>query len=287
MSSLKHKYGKTFYLSKGRQKKDKAALICLHGGPGGRHNSFLELFEKTNDRKIVIYDQIGGGKSTPLKKTQQKISTFLYELDELRKHLKIEKFHLYGGSWGTTLALEYYFHCRGKGVQSITFQGPMFSAKDWENDGKRLIKKMPKQTQKVIRYCHEIGATDSKVYQQAVFDYYLKHVLRDRKKLTAKRSPNPHGQDVYMNMWGPSEFKPTGSLRTYDKVHLLKKITTPTQIVVGEHDEATPQTAKKYAKLIKNAEFHIIKNASHSILSEQPAKMINAVSSFVEKHDPK
>jgi proline iminopeptidase len=287
MATLKHKFGKTFYLSKGRNKKDKAALICLHGGPGGRHNTFLELFEKTKDRKILIYDQIGGGKSTPLKKPDQKMSTFLYELDQLRKHLKIDKFHLYGGSWGTTLALEYYFHCKGQGIQSITFQSPMFSAKDWENDANRLIEAMPTKTQKVIKYCHEIGATDSKVYKDAVFQYYLKHVLRDRKKLMSAISPNPHGQEVYMNMWGPSEFKPTGTLKTYNKVHLLKRIKTPTQLVVGEYDEATPQTARKYAKLVKNAEFHIIKKASHAILSEQPKKMLSAVNSFIQKHDPK
>lgn len=286
MSYIKHDFGRTFYLSKGRQTKEKAALICLHGGPGGRHDTFKELFDKTQDRKIVLYDQIGGGRSTPLKKNQQKISTFLYELDEIRKQLKIKNFHLYGGSWGTTLALEYYFHCKGRGFQSITFQSPMFSARDWENDGIRLIKNMPKQTQKVISYCHEIGATDSQVYQKAVFDYYLKHVLRDRKKLLMKKTPNPHGQDVYLNMWGPSEFKPTGTLKTYDKVHLLKKIEVPTQIVVGEHDEATPKTAKRYAKLIKSAEFHVIKNASHSILSEQAAKMIKTINVFIKKHDP-
>lgn len=284
MSTLTHKFGKTFYIAKGR-KSSKAPLICLHGGPGGTHQSFLPLLKKFPDRKIVLYDQIGGGKSTPLPKKHQRTSTFLYELDKLIEHLKIDQFHLYGGSWGTTLALEYYLHTKGRGIKSITFQSPMFSASDWENDGKRLIKKLPKQTQKVIQYCHEIGATDSKVYKEAVFQYYLKHVLRDKKKLTKKRAPNLHGQEVYMNMWGPSEFKPTGTLKTYNKVKELRKIKCPVQIIVGEYDEATPQTAKKYAKLIKGAQFDIVKKASHSILNEQPAQMMKLLGDFILKHD--
>lgn len=284
MSHLSHKFGKTYYLAKGRKSKC-APLICLHGGPGGTHQSFLPLTEKLAERKVLVYDQIGGGKSTPLDKKHQKISTFLYELDQLTQHLGFEEFHLYGGSWGTTLALEYYFHRKSKGIKSITFQSPMFSAKDWENDGKRLIRLMPKQTQKVIRYCHEIGATDSKVYKAAVLEYYLKHVLRNKKLLTAKRPPNLHGNEVYMNMWGPSEFKPTGSLKTYDRVNDLKKITCPVQIVVGEHDEATPQTAKKYAKLIKGAEFTIVKQASHAIMQERPKQMMKLVQDFIKKND--
>ena len=44
--------------------------------------------------------------------------------------------------------------------------------------------------------------------------------------------------------------------------------------------------AKRYAKLIKSAEFHVIKNASHSILSEQAAKMIKTINVFIKKHDP-
>lgn len=288
MPFVHHKFGKTFYKKSGIKNKN-IPLICLHGGPGGTHHYFDPIHEwnaklpKKQQRQIISYDQIGTGKSTALKTEKQIISTFVQDLEFLRKHLKIDQFHMAGGSWGTTLALEYYLATNGKYNSSIIFQSPMFSAKDWENDAKRLIKKLPPKTQKIINYCHEIGATDSKVYQKAVMNYYLKHVLRDRKKLfNTKRPPNPNGKAVYLHMWGPSEFKPTGNLKTYRKVGSLKKIKCPVKLIVGQYDEATPETAKKYSKKIKDCDFSVIKNASHSILGEKPEEMIRLMNTFLK-----
>ena len=46
-----------------------------------------------------------------------------------------------------------------------------------------IISSRPAESQKNLKYCHEIGATDSKFYQKAMLDFYLKHVLRNKKKL--------------------------------------------------------------------------------------------------------
>ena len=53
------------------------------------------------------------------------------------------------------------------------------------------------KSQKIVNYYHEIEATDSKVYQMAVMEYYLKHVLRNKKLLKAKRKPNVNGEKIY------------------------------------------------------------------------------------------
>lgn len=287
MAYIHHKFGKTHYTKKG--KNEKTPIIWLHGGPGGTHNPKSELFSlassKDTNRKVYSYTQIGSGKSSKIDKKLYKISTFVEELDILIKAWGLKEFHLMGGSWGTTLALEYYLAKKGKGVKSIVFQSPMFSAKDWENDAIKLIKALPKQTQKIINTCHDIGATDSKVYKKAVQEYYLKHVLRNKKKLTAKRASNPNGEDIYLNMWGPSEFKPTGTLKTYNKVGKLKSIKVPTLIICGEHDEATPETGIRYANLIKHCSFSEIKGASHAIWSEKPKKIAKTILEFITEVD--
>ena len=280
MAFIKHKFGKTYYTKKGSG--PKAPIIWLHGGPGGTHKPDSKLFDLAKDRKVYAYTQIGSGKSSKIDKKLYKISTFVEELDLLIKAWGLKEFHLMGGSWGTTLALEYYLAKKGRGVKSIVFQSPMFSAKDWEDDGKRLIKGLPKETQKVINLCHEIGATDSKVYSKAVMAYYLKHVLRNKKKLLSSDKPkNPNGEDIYMTMWGPSEFKPTGTLKTYNKVAKLKTIRVPTLIICGEHDEATPTTGIKYANMIKGCSFSEIKGASHSIWNEKPMQLAKTISEFI------
>lgn len=282
MAFIKHKFGKTHYTKHGAG--SKTPIIWLHGGPGGTHNPNGNVFKLANGRKVYCYTQIGGGESSATEKKNWTIKTFVEELDILIKAWGLKEFHLMGGSWGTTLALEYYLRKKGKGVKSLVFQSPMFSAKDWHNDAKRLIKGMSKSDQKVIKYCHEIGATDSKVYQEVMMNFYLKHVLQNKKKLTsAFAKPNPSGNKVYEYMWGASEFEPTGTLKTYDRVKDLKKIKIPALIICGEFDEATPETGIKYANKIKNCSFSEIRSASHSIWVEKPVAITRVIKEFLKE----
>lgn len=263
-------------------KGNKTPIIWLHGGPGGTHSSDSPIFTMADGRKVYCYTQIGGGRSSKIDKKLWKIKTFVEELEILINKWGLKEFHLMGGSWGTTLALEYYLQKKGKGVKSIVFQSPCFSAKDWKADGIKLIKGLSKNSQKVIKYCHEIGATDSKVYKEAVKEFYLKHVLRDKKKLeNAFNKPNPNGDEVYEYMWGPSEFEPQGTLKNYDRLKDLKKIKVPTMIICGQYDEATPATGIKYANMIDNCSFSEIRGASHAIWAEKPEKIKSVILEFL------
>ena len=284
---IEHKFGKTFYRSKGR-KSARLPLVFLHGGPGGRSKPDSPLFELADERKVLLYDQIGGGKSTPIKKRQMTIATFVEELRILLDAWGLDECHLAGGSWGTTLALEYYLRHRGKGIRSLTFQSPMFSASDWEADAQRLIANMTPEDQKVIHYCHEIGATDAQVYKDASYRYYARHVNRNRKKLKEMMSndgSNTHGGEVYRTMWGPTEFKPTGTLKSYDRTGDLHRIDVPVQFICGEHDEATPQTAQTYCDAIPQAKLSVIQGASHSISAEKPKPFIRTLRRFLREQD--
>lgn len=280
MAFIEHQFGKTHFTKKG--KGPKTPIIWLHGGPGGTHKEDSPIFEMADGRKVFCYTQIGSGKSSKIDKKLWKIKTFVEELEALIAKWDLKEFHLMGGSWGTTLALEYYLQKKGKGVKSIVFQSPCFSADDWKADGKRLIKGLSKDHQKVINYCHEIGATDSKVYKEAVKAYYLKHVLRDKKKLeNAFAKPNPNGDAIYEYMWGPSEFEPQGTLKTYNRVKDLNKLKVPVMIICGEHDEATPETGIKYANLIPACTFSEIKGASHAIWAEKPQAIKKVILEFL------
>jgi len=283
MPYVRHKLGKTFYIAKG--KGNRIPLVFLHGGPGGRHDWNSAILKLGKRRRVFLYDQIGGGRSSPTQEKYWNIETFVSELDTLIKKWKLTRFHLGGSSWGTTLALEYYLRKKGKGIQSLIFSSPMFSANDWKRDATQLISKLPTKIKKVIKGCHELGATDAKVYQEAMMAFYLKHVLRDEKKLKALMelfaSGNNTGQKIYEHMWGPSEFEPTGTLKKYNRVEALRKIRVPTLFMCGEFDEATPRTVKKYSKLVKGSDVKILKGCSHASVQEQPALVLKIVDSFL------
>jgi proline iminopeptidase len=280
MAYIRHSLGKTHYTKKGRNRK--TPVIWLHGGPGGVHKPDGNIFQLSGDRQVYCYTQIGGGKSSKTEKKHWNIKTFVDELALLIDAWGLEEFHLMGGSWGTTLALEYYLRRRGKGVRSLVLQSPMFSASDWKADGKKLIRGLPRKTQHVINTCHDIGATDAQVYKEAMTEFYLKHVLRNRKKLQEMFArKNPNGNRVYEYMWGPSEFEPSGTLKTYNRVSALAGIKIPTIIICGEHDEATPDTGIKYANKIVDCSFAEIKGASHAIWEEKPARIRNVINGFL------
>ena len=150
MPYIEHSLGKTFYTARGRSTKKTKPLIWLHGGPGGFHDPCSDLFNLKTSRKIIMYDQIGGGKSSPIESSQMKIDTFVNELDKLISSWQLKEFHLGGGSWGTTLALEYYLRKKGQGVNSLIFQSPMFCAQLWQDDAIKLIQKMPVNDQKIV-----------------------------------------------------------------------------------------------------------------------------------------
>ena len=281
MAFIEHALGKTHYTVRG-PRSEKPPIIWLHGGPGGTHNPKSRLFDLAVGRQVYAYTQMGSGKSGDLPKRRRTVATFVKELHTLISSWGLDRFHLMGGSWGATLALEYGLRHPGSGLQSLVLQSPMLSAIDWQRDAQRLIKAMSKEDQKVIRYCHDIGATDASVYQAVMRRYYRKHVLRNDKKLDAMFSrDNPRGAAIYEHMWGPSEFVATGTLKNHDRTPHLTTVKIPTLIVCGEHDEATPATGRRYAKQLPQGQFEIIKGASHVIWEEQPARLGQTITRFL------
>jgi proline iminopeptidase len=85
-----------------------APVVFLHGGPGaGAAPAHRRFFDPAHYR-IVVYDQRGAGRSRPLGElTNNETPWLVDDLERLRQHLGIERWLVFGGSWGSTLALAY------------------------------------------------------------------------------------------------------------------------------------------------------------------------------------
>lgn len=83
-------------------------VVFLHGGPGaGSAPAHRRFFDPAHYR-IVIFDQRGAGRSTPLGEVRDNTTPHLItDIEKLRKHLGIDRWLVFGGSWGSTLALAY------------------------------------------------------------------------------------------------------------------------------------------------------------------------------------
>ena len=83
-------------------------IIFLHGGPGGGSGAKQRRFFDPKFYRIILFDQRGCGKSQPLGEIKENTTEDLIsDIETIRKHLHIEKWILFGGSWGSSLALAY------------------------------------------------------------------------------------------------------------------------------------------------------------------------------------
>jgi len=113
---------------------DGIPIIVLHGGPGEGSSAASRRFFDPEHYRIILLDQRGAGRSQPLGSIENNsLKHLVSDLEKLRKHLRISKWHLFGGSWGSTLALSYAIKYPNKCISMILRSIFLLSQKeiDW------------------------------------------------------------------------------------------------------------------------------------------------------------
>ena len=87
---------------------DGKPAVFLHGGPGGGSTAAMRRFWNPDIYRIILFDQRGSGKSTPHASLENNTTWDLVaDIERLREHLGIDRWSVFGGSWGSTLGLAY------------------------------------------------------------------------------------------------------------------------------------------------------------------------------------
>jgi proline iminopeptidase len=87
---------------------DGKPAVLLHGGPGGGSTPIMRRYHDPSRYRIVLFDQRGCGRSTPHASLDENTTWHLVDdIEQLREHLGVERWQVFGGSWGSTLALAY------------------------------------------------------------------------------------------------------------------------------------------------------------------------------------
>lgn len=120
-----------YYAEYGRA--DGVPVVYLHGGPGGGSGPFAHRFFDPAAFRIVVFDQRGCGQSRPFGETRANTPDLLVgDIEALRSLLGVDRWHVFGGSWGSTLALLYAQAHAGR-VLSLTLRG-IFTMRQQELD---------------------------------------------------------------------------------------------------------------------------------------------------------
>lgn len=122
-------------------KPDGKPVLFLHGGPGAGASPNHRRFFDPNTYRIIITDQRGAGRSQPLGEIEANTTEhLLQDIEQLRIKLGIERWHVFGGSWGSTLALA-YAQAHPERVTSLILRGIFLMTQkeiDWFLYGMRM-----------------------------------------------------------------------------------------------------------------------------------------------------
>jgi proline iminopeptidase len=280
------KGGKVWYRIVGNS--NKTPLLLLHGGPGSTSYYLNPLKELAKDRPVIFFDQLGCGRSSRITDTSlMTLDNYVDEVEQLKTALGITEYFLYGHSWGTMLAMDFYLK-HPEGIKAIVFGSPLFSTDLWISDAKTLIETLPDSVQQII-YVNEQNQTYSSPDYQAAVQIYYHHFLRrtERYLTDIDSTKKTFGENVYEYMWGPSEFKATGTLKDYNRLQYLDKISVPVLLTCGDYDEATPATVKYYQSLLPGSKLIVIKNSGHLTMIDNTEDNNNAIEDFLMRLDKK
>ncbi len=257
-------------------------VVFLHGGPGSGSSAVHRQFFDPAVYRIVIFDQRGAGRSTPHGSLHDNTTPHLIaDMERLRELLGIEKWIVFGGSWGSTLALAYAEHHPARCL-ALVLRGIFLCRKseiDWFLYGLRQIFPEPwrsfagylpeSERGNILEAYHRLlNDPDPAVHMPAcrawsVYEGSCSTLLpnpevvasfgSDRVALgLARIEAHYFRHDIFL----PENF-------ILDKLHRIRHI--PAVIVQGRYDVVCPiVSADDLHEAWPEAEYHIVPDAGHS-----------------------
>ena len=263
---------------------DGVPVVFLHGGPGAGASPTHRRFFYPAHYRIVIFDQRGAGRSKPLGELADNTTDHLIaDIEALRRKLGIEGWMVFGGSWGSTLALA-YAEAHPERVKALILRGIFLCRKseiDWFLFGMRTF--APEAWRAFIEFLPEAERGDPLAnYHRRLIDPDPKvHMPAARRwsvyegtcctLLPSPETVESFGQDVTALGLARMEahyfindiFLPENSL--LKNIERIRKI--PSFIVQGRYDLVCPiETADELHRAWPEAEYAVVPDAGHSAL---------------------
>ncbi|NET10614.1 MAG: prolyl aminopeptidase, partial [Symploca sp. SIO2B6] len=240
---------------------DGKPVIFLHGGPGGGIESIYRQYFDPEKWRVVLWDQRGCGRSTPYAELNENTTWDLVaDIERLRSHLNIAQWTVFGGSWGSTLALAYsqthperctglilrgIFMLRSKEIRWFYQEGASYIFPDvWQE----YLKPIPLEEREdlVAAYYKRLTSKDKAIQLEAAKAWSIWEASTS-KLLPDAQLTEHFGEDEFAVAFARIEchyFINKGFWETEDQ--LLKNVNRirhiPAVIVQGRYDVVCPMT---------------------------------------------
>jgi proline iminopeptidase len=260
-------------------------VVILHGGPGGGGAPMYRQYFNPDKWRIVMFDQRGCGKSTPYAELSENTTWDLVaDIEQLREHLNIEQWVVFGGSWGSTLSLAYsqthpnkclglilrgIFMLRQKELRWFYQEGASYIFPDaWLE----YLKPIPTEEREdlISAYYKRLTGKDRNVRLKAARAWSIWEAS------TSKLIPSPNsikrfGEDEFAEAFARIEchyFVNKGFLETENQllVNCDRIQDIPGIIIQGRYDVVCPMiTSWELHQAWPKAEYIIVPDAGHSV----------------------
>jgi proline iminopeptidase len=263
--------------------------IYLHGGPGGTMtDGGYEMEELLPGRRLVMYDQRGGGRSDPAAPATLTAARHVEDLEELRRHLGEEKVSLIGLSWGSALAAMYAAKYP-RHVARIVFLSPMpvakvpFDAERWKSVGRLPPENATRRAEleramerasgaELVRLCKERFA----------LGLYARYVADPRSLERARRCLD----DAQIRSVRIARNNTMAMLGDWDYRPMLATLAMPALVIEGAQTITTLTSPREWAAAMPNARLLLFESAGHANWLDQPGKFSRAVGTFLDGRFP-
>ncbi|WP_036452264.1 prolyl aminopeptidase [Mycoplasma buteonis] len=265
---------------------DGIPLLFIHGGPGGSTSAKCRQLFNPSKYKIILFDQRGAGKSLPAYETKDNNTwELINDIEKLRKHLNVDKFVIFGGSWGTTLGLSYAIN-HPKHVSHLVLRGVFLTRQEdidflYEKGAdafypeyfkpyKEFVKDVPKDTL-LEKYYHVFNSgeySDDFIKRAAYLFANWESCLVSvhHQKLFDDEHSNLSISKLETHYFHHKSFFPTDNY-ILENAYKIKDI--PTFIVHGRQDMDTrPIGAFLLKEQLNNCELNVMDVAGHTMWDE-------------------
>jgi proline iminopeptidase len=277
--------------------------VLLHGGPGGGTEPRMRRFFNPRKYRIVLFDQRGSGRSRPHGSLEDNTTWHLVaDIEALREHLRIERWLVFGGSWGSTLALA-YAQKHPKRVTELVLRGiflgrrseldwfyqcPQGAASLYPDRWEAYLAPIPKvERRKMLRaYYRRLTSTNRKSAARAargwsIWEGATSYLMSNPREVAQSGRPRLAtalariGCHYFIHRCFLSR-----DSQLLDDVHRIRKI--PAVIVQGRYDVICPmRSAWDLHRAWPEARLRIVGDAGHSAFEPGTAReLVRATDTF-------
>ena len=262
----------------GPRMRQKPTAFLIHGGPGSDHSGFKPGFSPLAAKmQLVYFDHRGQGRSAKGDPARYTLDENVEDMEALRLHLGLGPIVSIGTSYGGMVAMAHaarYPRSVSHLVLIVTAAHGGFIAR-----ARQILTERGTAEQRAV--CDILWAggfatgEELRRYYEVMAPLYSRSHDPVSSALTRQRainSPEPLNR----------AFGPEGFLRTYDVRPELSRIAAPTLILAGRHDWiCPPEFSQEIHRLIPGSDLRIFEESSHSIRSDEPEAMRDAIAGFV------